>query len=383
MRSLGLVCFGSLALVLALVLAPTACYEGGEFSETLADGGTAKPNTVSVNADDSGATAPVIPCPAPPFDTTQFPDCTRKVFVAISKTDERRVMSEDGTHWGNEVNVVADAMQYSDDSHVAFGFGYVIAATQTKYYRSTDAKTWETILAPGGSVTSTLFLAFEHNMFVGIGYAGFSMGQGRVSRDGVHWKSIAGTKMRRVTGLAYGNGIFVAVGASEDACNTGGPAYITSADGEVWSEPTVISGHGSFSGVAFGNGSFTMVGDNTCNASNETTNRSFRMTSPDGKTWGARMDESKGGLHMRESGPVVFFDGLFHVFGQAGLFTSPDGNVFTQIQNIGGYSEPYTYGFGKFVGASYRGMLELTNGKWVDPSYKTAMSNVMFGEVTR
>ncbi len=55
-------------------------------------------------------------------------------------------------------------------------------------------------------------------------------------------------------GVAYGNGLFVAVGKGK---------ILTSSDGVMWTEKTSgIISEISFTGVAYGNGTFVAVGDN-------------------------------------------------------------------------------------------------------------------------
>ena len=94
---------------------------------------------------------------------------------------------------------------------------------QRNLWTSTDGLTWTQINQGGGWVADC---AFGNNMILAAGGFHFLSS----SQDGVTWSSLGGTftgdHMRSV---AYGNGVFVAVGGSE-ACVTN--------DGETWDVET-------------------------------------------------------------------------------------------------------------------------------------------------
>ena len=144
--------------------------------------------------------------------------------------------------------------QFSTQAHsnelrrgTCWGMGQFIAtggSDQRNLWTSTDGLTWTQINQGGGWVADC---AFGNNMILAAGGFHFLSS----SQDGVTWSSLGGTftgdHMRSV---AYGNGVFVAVGGSE-ACVT--------SDGETWDVETT-HGADNIDRVAFGNGIFVGVG---------------------------------------------------------------------------------------------------------------------------
>lgn len=81
------------------------------------------------------------------------------------------------------------------------------------------------------------------------------------------------------SGVAYGNGIYVAVaGWTYTAGNSATATYATSTDGLTWTARTMAAGANGWSGIAYGAGLFVAIiqGGSNC------------YTSPDGITWTAR-----------------------------------------------------------------------------------------------
>jgi hypothetical protein len=72
-----------------------------------------------------------------------------------------------------------------------------------------------------------------------------------------------------LAGVAYGNGIFVAVGGEEELSG----AILSSSDGITWTSRS-LGNSGYLSGICYGNGAFVAVGDN-----------GTVLTSSDGVNW--------------------------------------------------------------------------------------------------
>ena len=136
------------------------------------------------------------------------------------------------------------------------------------------------------------------------------------SPDGVTWTQRNSTcASSSFVGVAYGNGVFVAVGSTR---------IITSPDGVVWTRRTSGS-PASLNAVAFGGGQFVAVG------SNRTV-----LTSPDGVAWTLRggvpseMEANLLGVTWTGSQFVaVGADPSGRSDSGAGIMTSPDGVVWT------------------------------------------------------
>ncbi len=144
-----------------------------------------------------------------------------------------------------------------------------------------------------------------------------------------------------IEGIAFGNGLYVAVNFS------GG--IQTSPDGLAWTARVPAATGVWFNGVAFGNGRFVAVGDNS----------NVCQTSVDGITWTNIIFPNNLGTYPSLKN-VTFVNGQFIAVGydnafNAGIFTSPDGLIWTQ-QNTGlgaaGNMMPLysvAFGAGKYV----------------------------------
>lgn len=124
-------------------------------------------------------------------------------------------------------------------------------------------------------------------------------------------------------GLAYGNGVFVAVG---DTSTTGGAA--TSTDGITWTARTIAI---SAFAVTFGAGVFVAVGTNSV------------ATSPDGITWTTRTIPNTAWR------AISYGAGVFVAIGAGSTVTSPDGITWTARTSVAANMGPITYGGGRFV----------------------------------
>jgi len=116
-----------------------------------------------------------------------------------------------------------------------------------------------------------------------------------------------------IYGIAFGNGIYVAVG--DDG------KIATSPDGIAWTQQTPFSAN-NLRDIAFGGGLFVAVGEN-----------GTVLSSPDGITWTARF----GGFGTTLLLAARYLNGIFFVGGSAALLaTSPDGVNWTQQTTVSG-----------------------------------------------
>jgi len=101
--------------------------------------------------------------------------------------------------------------------------------------------------------------------FVSVGNSGTIL----TSSDGISWTKRTSGKWEYLSGVTYGNGLFVTVGSLSGI-------ILTSPDGNSWTERT--SGTGEYlRGVTYGNGLFVTVGES-----------GTILTSSDGTTWTSR-----------------------------------------------------------------------------------------------
>ena len=158
-----------------------------------------------------------------------------------------------------------------------------------------------------------------------------------VSRNGADWVAGAVPLQTFFNGIAFGAGLFVAVGDTR---------IYTSPDGITWTARTNPTGN-QLRGVAFGGGQFVIVG------SSGTNNRV--LTSPDGITWTART--TPGALAL---GAVGFGNGVFVAVpfsgGGAQFLRSTDGITWTAVTSpADSFWASVAYGNGLFVAVSFDG----------------------------
>jgi hypothetical protein len=371
----------------------SSCYgfeatDDAGLSTRAADAAIPQPSTGA----DAGPVSPIA-CPAPPFDTTkpEFASCVKPLLAAVTlrsagTTMHVRTTSADGNVWAPESLLPHEDPHYLFPDAFAFGFGYGIYASNSGFFRSADGINWESMPRPVGSGEFSWF-GFRQNKFVLLGRTDVRSGAGVgwVSENAEQWRQTPPAGLPRVNGVAVGNGVWVAVGSSNDNCGTGGPGYMISTDGETWSAPVILPGQGEFIDVAFGNGVFFATGDNLCNGASQTVNRSFRMISTDGKIWTDRSDMNST-PKMARIGRPLFLDGVFKMFAEDGLYTTPDGKQFSKVPGVPGTQEQhYVFALGKFVAASgpRGGVNELVDNVWTATSYNTYCNDVFAGEVAK
>lgn len=157
------------------------------------------------------------------------------------------------------------------------------------------------------------------------------------STDGVTWTAQALTTARQWVCVAKGAGLWVAGQVVGSA-----PYIATSPDGVTWTDRSAQAG--TWGAIAYGAGVFVAVGRSG-------TNRI--MTSPDGITWTVRTAPTS-----QDWRSVVFADGIFVVVGNSttAVLTSPDGITWTQRTGSAANSwQAATYGAGLFVAVSTNG----------------------------
>lgn len=356
-------------------------------ADEAAPAGTTLPPTPSSSApagSDAGAPPPgdaTLPCPTPPFDTEapEFAACTHPQFFT-SGFGQHRLTSRDGVTWENEAYTPFEeaANPFPGNDGFAIGAGYVILGSNNGYFRSADGGvTWKRLPQPLPQRDRDLNLGwfgFVGKMFLLLApngqYTMFS--HDFVSYDGEHWQQTDPIPLASVRGVAYGNGVFLAVGATDDACGAGGPAWTTSVDGVTWTKPISRAGHGSFRGVAFAKGRFLGTGDNGCNGGAETTNRGFRATFTDGKAVVDWTDASTSANKFPEIREPLVVGSQFAVFSKDGYFTSADGKDFQKVTATPSSGDQITAGAGVFLSIGYDGIKRSTDGAAWTTVYQVA-----------
>jgi hypothetical protein len=215
---------------------------------------------------------------------------------------------------------------------LAYGQGLYVVATSFGVRTSTNGNNWNSV---GTGLSSQLAsVTFANNLFVLTSWSGGIS----TSPDGVTWTARTSGSTRNLWGAAYGNGLWVAVGQSFSS-SIG--AYITSGDGITWANHSFSSAN--LRNIAFGGGTFVIVGDSGYLASSTT-----------GLAWTRRGSGTAGTIYG-----VGYGDGYFAAVGTGGyLATSPDGITWT-VRNSGTSTtlNRIAYGGGTFVATGSGGLL--------------------------
>ena len=211
---------------------------------------------------------------------------------------------------------------------VAYGGGKFVAVGQSsKSVHSTDGINWTySAIRSGGNTFSSV--AYGDGKFVTL--SSESNGVGRYSTDGgVTWSDCTGVRNYQYKGIAYGNGVFVAVFFNADER----PGRST--DGITWTE-AVTNNSGKMNAVAYGNGVFIAVG-----------NDQTYMKSTDGNTW------TRAGLPQGDYRGVAYGDGTWVAVSpkDTAIIYSTDNGSTWQVATVPftGQWKDVTYGDGKFV----------------------------------
>lgn len=155
---------------------------------------------------------------------------------------------------------------------------FVAVSSLADVLTSADGTNWTTQATSQGDMRA---VTYGQSRFVAVGSEA-----AEVSSDGINWTAGTGVSGSVLAGVAYGNGVFVAVGSG------GGGSIYTSPDGTNWMANTSVSSSGALNGITFGRGTFVAVGP-LQPTSGET---AALLTSTDGTNWVARNGGAWGTL---------------------------------------------------------------------------------------
>jgi hypothetical protein len=187
---------------------------------------------------------------------------------------------------------------------VIFANGRFVAVGGDSILTSADGLNWAHAIVASGDYRRVMDVAYGNGVFVAVGHDI----EGRnvfVSTNGTHWQDVARVPAH-IDALTFANNVFVAVG--DDG------AVYTSADGLNWTErDSTVSQR--LRGVAYGNGTFVAVGS-----------RGRIVRSANGITWSRSTSSTPDRLES-----VRFLNNLFVAVGENGTtLTSPDGITWTR-----------------------------------------------------
>jgi 6-phosphogluconolactonase (cycloisomerase 2 family) len=224
--------------------------------------------------------------------------------------------------------------------------------------RAKNAGVW-TSRSVGGNDDEWNGIAYGKGMFVAVGNSRSTGDSVAYSSDGVNWATTSAAGDNDVwNGVSYGNGIFVAVGSSTASSSD---VVMTSPDGITWTPRSAAGNDDAWNSVTYGNGLFVAVACGVKGGQCNSASSDRVMTSPDGITWTRR--SAAGNNDFWNS--VTYANGLFVAVGTYtfiladGVMTSPDGITWTARSLSGLGTEYYydvTYGNGLFVAVGLQGL---------------------------
>jgi hypothetical protein len=250
-------------------------------------------------------------------------------FITVSSSGRVFTTDDGGATW-TEANVGFNITLLK----IIFGGGRFVAGgnnfgTGVYAVTSTNGVDWiATDLAPTNSAAAVQGLAFGNNRFVAV----FSDGSISTSDNGINWMNQNSMTTQNLRDVTYGNGLFVAVGATAFTDHT----ILTSDDGINWMNRT-NPGTARLNGVTFGDGLFVAVGHS-----------SNILSSANGTDW-TFQNAGKNTVMF----DVAFGDGAFIAYGQfAEVLKSTNGSdwVINPTQPIpSGFLDGGIYGNGQFM----------------------------------
>jgi len=213
---------------------------------------------------------------------------------------------------------------------------------QDKKLKSLTTKDWIRTAAPlsrsWGGIT------YEQGLFVAVGRTGGTTTSVMTSPDGDTWTTRTTPSDSELYDITFANGLFVAVGGNSNILHS---RILTSPDATTWTTRYTSTSNGFLGCVAYGNGVFVAIGGQV-----ETI-----ITSYDGITW-TKQDDTPSGFGFRD---IAFGNGIFvasrssTLIGgtlESGVMTSPDGITWTDRETPDDNWATVAYGNGLFVSIS-------------------------------
>lgn len=186
------------------------------------------------------------------------------IYLLTGNTGNIRT-STDGTTWTVRTPAITNTM-----SGCAYGNGvYVLAGSAGVMQRSTDTITWSPISnTSANAAANTIYHGtYAQGEFL-FGTAGGTIVK---STNGLSWTRITVLANTVIRNIAFGNGVYVAVGYADAAPFTG--RILTSTNTTTWTSRTPANTQ-YITCVAYGNGNFVAAGNN-----------GVIQYSSDGQTW--------------------------------------------------------------------------------------------------
>ncbi len=244
---------------------------------------------------------------------------------------------------GGEKRELQAVFESEDEEPTTPADGFVIVggwrgARSGVVLTSSDGFAW-TIREPGDMRRSLSGVAYGNGTYVAAGRWGVILR----SSDEINWTVDNPGAGNHLNAIAYGDGRFVTVGENG--------AVLSSGDGVDWARHN-SGARSTFYGVTYGNNEFIAVGA-----------RGVVMASPDGETWTRRNSRTRARLN-----DIAYGDGVYVAIGQWGnVLISTDGE--TWARHDSGFRlhlNGVAYGNGRFVAVGDRGAVTVARSESPD-----------------
>jgi hypothetical protein len=294
---------------------------------------------------------------------------------------------DSGVTWTMVVQGVSD----DDELHgVTYGKGesasgsqFVAVGKYGKILTSPDGNTWTLQVSATNSFLNGIVIG--KGVFVAAGTVVTDpsldpMYSIIASTDGQNWSAYYGSLERseELLGVTYGQDLngkyhFVAVGYNS------GSLTVVSDDGYSWS-PVTSGANSTISGVASGNGNFVAVQTNgvVLTAPGNSTRAGGDPTLPGWSLWSSQLPFASNSNVL--NGITFFKDIFIAVGGDAKLITSPDGKSWTERASVASnFLYGVAYGGGSYAAVGWGGQILTSTDKikWVEQS--SGISGSLFG----
>lgn len=179
-------------------------------------------------------------------------------------------------------------------------------------------------------------VAYGNGIFVAVGHS--PVGTILYSNYGKSWSAAADNAFStsQLSGLTFGEGLFVATGS--------GGEILVSPDGSNWARPEDTGTTATLSCAVYGNGRFVAAGTG-----------GTVVVSDDAITWSEHSSPTANWIRG-----LAYHDGLYVAVGLNGvIMSSSDGKTWVESPDSGTYASipSVTYGAGKFVAADKTGQI--------------------------
>ena len=229
-------------------------------------------------------------------------------YVAAADNGHLFYSDDDGASWNEAVSVPYAYASSKTLYGVAYGASIWVAGgglSSEVLVTSSDGSSWSTDTAGFSSRINRV--RFLNGLFIAVG----TSGELATSANGTDWtqRTMTGWSTTEIQDVAYGAGLYVAVGGLLSA---------TSADGATWSAASTISSEAIF-GIAF-SGLFIVAGDN-----------GLIMRSPDGSSWTVESTPWSNGYLQG-----IVFGGVWLTAGDSGRIATRQGDALQSRSMVDG-----------------------------------------------